>query len=113
VNHKALLEMHRQVGVLQLDDNGVAQRGLLVRHLVLPEGLAGTAEAMRFLADELSPDTYVNIMDQYYPAFRASEYPPLDRRTTQIRSFERRCRPPSMPDYTGSTGAARSWPKES
>ena len=63
----AIKEMHRQVGDLVVDSDGVAQRGLLVRHLVLPEGLAGTREAMHFIATEISPHTYVNIMDQYYP----------------------------------------------
>jgi putative pyruvate formate lyase activating enzyme len=64
---KVLKEMHRQTGDLLLNDRGIALRGLLVRHLVLPEGLAGTREAMRFLANEISRNTYVNIMDQYYP----------------------------------------------
>ncbi len=61
---------------------GVAQRGLLVRHLVLPEGLAGTAEIVRFLRDEVSPNTYINVMAQYRPCYRAHELPPLDRRLT-------------------------------
>jgi putative pyruvate formate lyase activating enzyme len=68
----ALKEMHRQVGVLKMDENGLAKRGVLVRHLVMPGGIAGTAAIMRFLAEELSPDTYVNIMDQYYPAGRVN-----------------------------------------
>ena len=63
----ALKEMHRQTGDLEMDEDGIAMRGLLVRHLVLPEGLAGTREAMRFLAREISRNTYVNIMDQYHP----------------------------------------------
>ncbi len=63
----ALKEMHRQTGDLVMDEQGIALRGLLVRHLVLPAGLAGTREAMRFLATEISSDTYVNIMEQYYP----------------------------------------------
>jgi len=63
----ALKEMHRQTGDLEMDEEGIALRGLLVRHLVLPGGLAGTREAMRFLARKISRDTYVNIMDQYHP----------------------------------------------
>ncbi|MGA2107755.1 MAG: radical SAM protein, partial [Syntrophorhabdales bacterium] len=63
----ALKEMHRQVGDLEMDEDGIALRGLLVRHLVLPEGLAGTREAMRFLSTEISRNTYVNIMAQYHP----------------------------------------------
>lgn len=78
----AIKEMHRQVGDLILDERGIALRGLLVRHLVLPEGLAGTKEVMRFLAEEISKNTYVNVMDQYYPCYKAFENPPLNRRIT-------------------------------
>lgn len=79
----AIKEMHRQVGDLLLDERGIAVRGLLVRHLVLPEGLAGTRVVMRFIAREVSPDTYVNIMDQYRPCYKALEHPPLGRRITR------------------------------
>jgi putative pyruvate formate lyase activating enzyme len=79
----AIKEMHRQVGNLLLDERGIAVRGLLVRHLVLPEGLAGTRLVMGFLSRELSPDTYVNIMDQYRPCFKAVDHPPLNRRITR------------------------------
>ncbi|HYW44317.1 MAG TPA: radical SAM protein [Bryobacteraceae bacterium] len=65
-------EMHRQVGALKLDEHGLAQRGVLVRHLVMPGDIAGTESIMRFLAEEVSPDTYVNVMDQYYPAGRVN-----------------------------------------
>lgn len=75
---RAVAEMHRQVGDLVLDRDGVAVRGLLVRHLVLPEGMAGTGEWMRFLA-ALSPETYVNVMEQYRPCHRAHEHPGLSR----------------------------------
>jgi len=78
----ALREMHRQVGELQMDARGVATRGLLVRHLVLPGGLAGTAEVMRFVAREISADTYVNVMAQYRPCFRSGEVPEIDRPIT-------------------------------
>jgi len=80
VNQAAVQEMHRQVGDLVLDDRGVAQRGLLVRHLVLPGDLAGTAEIVRFLREKISPHTYINVMDQYRPCYRAHELPPLNRR---------------------------------
>lgn len=73
VARKALIEMHRQVGNLQLDEQGIAFKGLLVRHLVLPEGLAGTRSVMRYIVQHLSPDTYVNIMSQYRPCGRAAE----------------------------------------
>ncbi len=82
VNRAAVKEMHRQVGDLQIDAQGLAVRGLLVRHLVLPNGLAGTGEIVRFLAQEVSPHTYVNIMAQYHPAYRADRYPELSRPIT-------------------------------
>jgi len=76
----ALKEMHRQVGDLKVDALNVATRGLLVRHLVMPGGLAGSEEFARFIADEISPNTYVNIMPQYRPEHRAREFPELLRR---------------------------------
>ena len=79
-NRTAVKEMHRQVGDLRLNEHGVAERGLLVRHLVLPNGLAGTDETVRFIAREVSPDTYVNIMAQYRPEYRAHEVPLISRR---------------------------------
>jgi putative pyruvate formate lyase activating enzyme len=82
VNQSAVKEMHRQVGDLVLDDRGVAQRGLLVRHLVLPAGLAGTREIVSFLSEEVSPDTYLNVMSQYRPTYKAHNYPEIDRRPT-------------------------------
>jgi putative pyruvate formate lyase activating enzyme len=85
---EALKEMHRQVGDLVTDERGIAGRGLLVRHLVLPAGLAGTRKVMEFIAREISPDTYVNIMDQYRPCFHASGNPPLDRRITRAEFRE-------------------------
>ena len=77
----AIKEMHRQVGPLVFDQFGLAKRGLLVRHLVMPGGTGGTEAIMRFLATEISPDTYVNIMAQYYPAGKvgAENYPEINR----------------------------------
>lgn len=69
---RAVREMHRQVGALKFDERGLAVRGVLVRHLVMPGRIAGTDEIMRFLAEELSEDTYVNVMDQYHPAGRVN-----------------------------------------
>lgn len=80
----AIKEMHRQVGDLVIDRRGIAVRGVLVRHLVLPEGLAGTEEVARFLSEEVSPRMYVNIMNQYHPCREAFRHPPLDRRTTAL-----------------------------
>jgi putative pyruvate formate lyase activating enzyme len=82
VNREAVKEMHRQVDDLQLDENDLATRGLLVRHLVLPHGLAGTPQIVRFLAEEISALTYLNLMAQYRPAYHASRYPELNRRLT-------------------------------
>jgi putative pyruvate formate lyase activating enzyme len=78
----ALKEMHRQVGDLALNSRGIAMRGILLRHLVMPEGKATTREAMTFLRDEISPNTYVNIMAQYRPAGESSNFPEIDRAIT-------------------------------
>ena len=71
--------MHRQVGDLEVGADGVARRGVLVRHLVMPGGLSDSEAALEWVARELSPDTWVNVMGQYRPAGRAGELPPLDR----------------------------------
>lgn len=83
-NRSAVREMFRQVSDLQLDERGIARRGMLVRHLVLPGGLAGTAEITRFLADEVSKNIYINIMGQYRPEYKAREADvgPLSRPVT-------------------------------
>ena len=83
VNFAAVKEMHRQVGDLQLDEHGIAQHGLLVRHLVLPANIAGTDKVLAFLAQEISTNTYLNLMDQYHPCYRADEYPALARPLTR------------------------------
>jgi putative pyruvate formate lyase activating enzyme len=88
VARQALKEMHRQVGDLAMDDTGVARRGLLVRHLVLPDGLAGTQEVMEFLSREISPRTYVNVMGQYRPCGRAYEHPALRKSLTGLEYAE-------------------------
>jgi putative pyruvate formate lyase activating enzyme len=80
---ESLKEMHRQVGDLVLDEKGIAQRGILLRHLVMPEGIAGTKDIMRFVSNEISPNTYVNIMNQYRPCGLAYRKKPLDRCITQ------------------------------
>jgi putative pyruvate formate lyase activating enzyme len=77
-----LKEMHRQVGDLVLDQHGIAQRGLIVRHLVMPGLTEDSYAILRFIADELSPQTYINIMDQYRPCFQAGRSPEIARRTT-------------------------------
>ena len=79
VNQTAVKEMYRQVGDLQIDEQGIAQHGLLVRHLVLPNGLAGTEKTVRFLSREVSPNTYLNIMAQYRPQYKAYDMPSISR----------------------------------
>lgn len=78
---RAIKEMHRQVGDLVLNDQGLAQRGLMIRHLVMPGEIAGTKEIMQFIATEISTNTYVNVMAQYYPAGKvnADQYPDINR----------------------------------
>lgn len=80
---EAVKEMHRQVGDLIMDERGIALRGLLIRHLVLPQDKAGTYQVLQFIAEEVSPHSYVNVMRQYRPAYKAREYPPLARRITE------------------------------
>jgi putative pyruvate formate lyase activating enzyme len=97
VARRAIKEMHRQVGDLLLDEHGVARRGLLIRHLVMPGDVAGTREVMRWIVRELSPDTYVNVMPQYYPAGKVSslEYTEINRRVTPgeyERALDEACR---------------------
>jgi putative pyruvate formate lyase activating enzyme len=84
VARRALKEMYRQVGDLVLDEDGLARRGLLIRHLVMPGDVAGTREVMRWIVQELSPTTFVNVMGQYYPAGKVSsaEFAEINRRLT-------------------------------
>ncbi len=82
VARRTIKEMHRQVGDLTLDENGLARRGVLLRHLVMPENEAGTRDVLRWIARDLSPSTYVNVMPQYYPAGKVSreEFAEINRR---------------------------------
>src|SRR3989338_8912397 len=80
---KAIKEMHRQVGDLVVDERGIAERGIIVRHLIMPNGLAGTRKVMQFLAQEISSNTYVNIMDQYRPSGLAHKYSEINRRISR------------------------------
>ncbi|MBN2254857.1 MAG: radical SAM protein [Deltaproteobacteria bacterium] len=90
----AITEMHRQVGDLEIGEDGIATRGLLVRHLVMPNGVADTEKIMTFIATEISPHTYVNVMDQYHPCGHAREDGRINRRI-------------SPAEYTQALGAAR------
>lgn len=87
-NRAAVKEMHRQVGDLQINEEGVATRGLLVRHLVLPYRLAGTAQVVRFLAEEVSQNTYLNVMAQYRPCYKASQFPLINHQITREEFLE-------------------------
>jgi len=79
INRAAVKEMHRQVGDLQINQDGIAVRGLLIRHLVLPHDLAGSYETIQFIAQEISKNSYINIMDQYRPCYNASKFNRLNR----------------------------------
>jgi putative pyruvate formate lyase activating enzyme len=89
IMREALKEMHRQVGELEIV-GGVARRGLLVRHLVMPGGVAGSKDVLKFIADEISPRTFVNVMDQYRPVYRAHEFHEIARRPTAAEYEEAR-----------------------
>jgi putative pyruvate formate lyase activating enzyme len=95
-------EMHRQVGDLKISKRGIAQRGLLIRHLVLPNDIAGSKKVIDFVADEISTNTYLNIMDQYRPAYNASKYEKLNRRITPSEYKE-------VVDYAFSKGLKRGF----
>jgi len=84
----AIKEMHRQVGDLLIDESGIAEKGLLVRHLVMPNDVSNTGEVMTFLADKISEDTYVNVMDQYHPCGKATLDPVINRRLTRTEYAE-------------------------
>lgn len=83
VMKKAIKEMHRQVGDLEVNEEGIAKKGLLVRHLVLPNDLAGSEKIFKFLAEEISRDTFVNVMQQYTPSWKSDQFPELNRRITR------------------------------
>jgi putative pyruvate formate lyase activating enzyme len=96
VTKAALMEMNRQVGVAVPERNGVIFRGLMIRHLVMPGEVSGSMEAVRWIADNLPADTYVNLMLQYRPAYRAHLYPEIDRPVSREEYLEivdeaRRC----------------------
>jgi len=84
----ALKEMHRQVGDLKVSKRGIAQKGLLVRHLVLPNELVGSKKIIEFIAKEISPNTYLNVMDQYRPSFKANEFNELNRSISSTEYLE-------------------------
>jgi putative pyruvate formate lyase activating enzyme len=91
INRAAIKEMYRQVCNLALDENGIARQGLIIRHLILPGGISGTEEIMKFLAEEVSKDVYISLMSQYFPAYKAIEMKELSRRIT-ADEYEEACR---------------------
>jgi putative pyruvate formate lyase activating enzyme len=91
----ALIEMHRQTGDLEIGPDGLARRGLLIRHLVMPRGLAGTRRVLEFVAERISKDSYVNVMPQYRPCGRADTVEGLNAR-------------PSRAEYEAALDAARA-----
>jgi len=88
ITKQAVLEMHRQVGVLQIDAHGAASRGLVIRHLVMPNGVAGTQAFIEWVAATLPKTTYVNIMHQYRVDYKAFEYPEIGRSITAAEYLE-------------------------
>jgi putative pyruvate formate lyase activating enzyme len=87
INHAAIREMFKQVGNLVLDEEGIAKRGLIIRHLVFPSGLSGTEGVMKFLSEEISREVFVSLMAQYFPAYKANEITELSRRIT-VEEYE-------------------------
>jgi len=79
---KTLMEMHRQVGTAHPVENGLMQRGLMIRHLVMPNNVSGSIEVVKWIAENLPKDTYVNLMSQYIPVYKANNYPEISRRIT-------------------------------
>jgi putative pyruvate formate lyase activating enzyme len=82
-NQAALKEMHRQVGVAEIDEEGIIRKGIIIRHLVLPNNISGTDKIMRFIAEELSKDTYISLMSQYSPCYKADQFQEISRRITE------------------------------
>ncbi|MBI4778165.1 radical SAM protein [Candidatus Desantisbacteria bacterium] len=83
INLKAIKEMWRQAGSLIVDEKGIAQKGMIIRHLVLPEKIAGTKQVLKMLAQEISKDVYISLMSQYFPANKASSYPEINRKISR------------------------------
>jgi len=102
INRDALKEMHNQVGDLNLNSSGIAVRGLLIRHLVLPHNIAASDKVLSFIAKEISNKTYMSIMAQYHPAYRAHEYPELSRRPL-LEEYQK------VLDWADLLGLRRGW----
>lgn len=105
VNKRALKEMHRQVGDLVIDEKGIAIRGLLVRHLILPENISGSKQVLEFIANELSKNTYVSLMAQFHPAHKAEKFPKISRRISD-------CEYQEVLDIFEKLGLEKGWKQE-
>jgi len=81
-NQEALKEMHKQVGIAKIDNEGIIKKGLIIRHLVLPDNIAGTEQVMQFIATKLSKHTYISLMSQYFPCYKAAQHKEILRRIT-------------------------------
>jgi putative pyruvate formate lyase activating enzyme len=88
VNRRAVEEMYRQVGLLKIDKDGIAERGLIIRHLILPEDVAGTEEVFKFISQDLDDGIHISLMSQYYPTYKANLYTPISR-TIYKREYEK------------------------
>jgi len=100
-NQEALKEMHRQVGIAKTDNEGIIKKGVIIRHLVLPDNIAGTDKIMKFIATELSKDTYISLMSQYFPCYKAAQHKEILRR---ISSEEYESAKAAMEKYGLSNG---------
>jgi putative pyruvate formate lyase activating enzyme len=88
VTRAALIEMNRQVGVAKPDQNGIMYRGLMIRHLIMPNGVSGTKKVIEWIAENLPRDTYLNLMSQYRPMYKADQYPEISRGLTNKEYIE-------------------------
>ena len=105
-NRNSVKEMHRQVGIAKMDNEGIIKSGLVIRHLVLPNNTSGTEKIMKFIAEEVSPDTYISLMSQYLPYYKASEFKDISRRLLMKEYEEAR-------EIMGKCGLSNGWIQES
>ena len=105
-NQESVKEMHRQVGVADIDDSGIIKKGLVIRHLVLPNSISGTDKIMKFIAEEISQDTYISLMSQYMPYYKASKFPEISRRL-KYREYE------DAKEIMQKYGLSNGWVQES
>jgi putative pyruvate formate lyase activating enzyme len=106
LNRDSVKEMFRQTGTATFDEEGIIRRGVIIRHLVLPHDISGTKDTCAFIAKEISTETYISLMSQYFPAFKAKQHPPLDRSIT-LEEYE------SAVDAMTKYGIHNGWIQES